>query len=67
MRHVGERGDSWWESISWDEAIGQVVSRLAELRGGGQRLTQGQWGFLGYDWECTDCLLSFGVSTLEAW
>lgn len=36
MRRVGERGEGQWEPVSWDEAIGQVVSRLAELRDGGQ-------------------------------
>jgi anaerobic selenocysteine-containing dehydrogenase len=113
MRRVGERGDGQWELISWDEAIGQVVSKLAELRDEGQShtlvlltgrilgqmegliarfcqaygtpnhithnsisaaatkvahwLTQGQRDFLGYDWERTNYLLSFGVSMLEAW
>jgi anaerobic selenocysteine-containing dehydrogenase len=32
MRRIGERGSGQWEPISWDEAIGQVVSKLAELR-----------------------------------
>jgi anaerobic selenocysteine-containing dehydrogenase len=39
MRRVGERGEGRWEPISWDEAIGQVVSKLAELRDGGQSHT----------------------------
>jgi anaerobic selenocysteine-containing dehydrogenase len=113
MRRAGERGEGRWEPISWDEAIGQVVNRLAELSDGGKPhtvvfltgrvlgqmegliarfcqaygtpnhithnsisaaatevahwLTQGQRGFLGYDWERTNYLLSFGVSMLEAW
>ncbi len=36
MRRVGERGEGRWEQISWDEAIGEVVSRLTELRDRGQ-------------------------------
>jgi thiosulfate reductase/polysulfide reductase chain A len=27
MRRIGERGSGQWEPISWDEAIGQVVSQ----------------------------------------
>lgn len=36
MRRVGERGDGRWESISWEEGIDEVVSRLGALRDEGQ-------------------------------
>ncbi|NIN69299.1 MAG: molybdopterin-dependent oxidoreductase [Anaerolineae bacterium] len=113
LRRVGNRGDGRWESISWDEAIEEVASRLGELRDRGDShtmvlmtgrvlgqmeglisrfcdaygtpnrithnsicastvemahwLSQGQRSFLGYDWERTRYLLSFGASFLEAW
>ncbi len=113
MRRAGTRGEGRWEQVSWDEAIDEVVGKLAELRSEGQAhsvvfltgralgqmdgllqrfcdaygtpnrvthnsisasatqlahwLSQGQRDFLGYDWEHTHYLLSFGVSLLEAW
>ncbi len=32
LRRVGERGSGRWEPISWEEAIGEVVTRLQEIR-----------------------------------
>ncbi|HHE73487.1 MAG TPA: hypothetical protein ENL37_00160, partial [Desulfobacteraceae bacterium] len=32
MKRTGSRGSGRWEPISWDDAIGQVVSKLSELR-----------------------------------
>ncbi len=34
LRRVGERGSGEWESISWDEAINTVTSRLRQIRVG---------------------------------
>jgi anaerobic selenocysteine-containing dehydrogenase len=36
MKRAGERGAGDWQAISWDEAIDEVVSRLAELRSTGR-------------------------------
>ncbi|RLC02937.1 MAG: molybdopterin oxidoreductase, partial [Deltaproteobacteria bacterium] len=36
MKRTGSRGSGRWEPISWDDAIGQVVSKLSELRENGQ-------------------------------
>ena len=36
MKRAGERGDGEWQAISWDEAITEVTSKLAELRSAGQ-------------------------------
>src|SRR3990172_4000406 len=36
MRRLGDRGSGQWERISWDEAIGEVVSRLGALRDQGK-------------------------------
>ncbi len=36
MKRIGERGQNQWESISWEEAMQIVVSRLQELRNKGE-------------------------------
>ena len=35
LRRVGARGEGQWKPISWDEAIGEVVAKLAKLRAAG--------------------------------
>lgn len=32
LRRIGERGEGKWQSISWDDAMGQVAGALRELR-----------------------------------
>ena len=32
LRRVGERGSGQWERISWEEAYGEIVSRVGHLR-----------------------------------
>ncbi len=32
LKRDGERGSGRWKSITWDEAIGEVVTRLSEIR-----------------------------------
>ena len=34
LRRVGPRGDGRWEAISWEEAIGEIGRRLAQIRSG---------------------------------
>ncbi|MFQ5886385.1 MAG: molybdopterin-dependent oxidoreductase, partial [Anaerolineae bacterium] len=36
LRRVGERGSGQWEPISWEEAMGEVVTRLQEIRQRGE-------------------------------
>jgi anaerobic selenocysteine-containing dehydrogenase len=36
MKRTGSRGSGRWEPISWDDAIGEVVGKLSELRENGQ-------------------------------
>ena len=36
LKRKKERGDNQWEKISWQEAIQEIASRLAELRSKGQ-------------------------------
>jgi len=36
LKRKKERGDNQWEKISWQEAIREIASRLAELRSKGQ-------------------------------
>jgi thiosulfate reductase/polysulfide reductase chain A len=36
LKRKKERGDNQWEKISWQEAIREIVSRLAELRSKGE-------------------------------
>ena len=36
MKRTGSRGSGRWESISWDDAIGEVVSKLSDLRANNQ-------------------------------
>jgi anaerobic selenocysteine-containing dehydrogenase len=35
LRRQGERGEGKWKPISWDEAIGEIVAKLAKLRAAG--------------------------------
>jgi anaerobic selenocysteine-containing dehydrogenase len=39
MKRMGERGAGDWQAVSWEAAIAEVVSRLAELRSSGQAHT----------------------------
>ncbi len=39
VRRAGKRGEGIWEQISWEEAIGIVVAKLADLRENGQAHT----------------------------
>lgn len=39
LQRVGERGEGKWKPISWEEAIREVASRLAALRGAGESHT----------------------------
>ncbi|MEE8325656.1 MAG: molybdopterin-dependent oxidoreductase, partial [candidate division NC10 bacterium] len=32
QRRVGERGENRWETISWDEALGEIADKLTALR-----------------------------------
>ncbi len=32
LKRVGERGSGKWQQVSWDEAMGDIASRLAELK-----------------------------------
>ena len=36
LRRAGKRGDGKWQKISWDEALGDLASRLKKLRDDGQ-------------------------------
>jgi anaerobic selenocysteine-containing dehydrogenase len=36
MKRVGERGESKWEEISWDEAVKTVADKLLEIKARGQ-------------------------------
>jgi anaerobic selenocysteine-containing dehydrogenase len=35
LRRLGDRGDGSWKLISWDEAIGEIVTKLGKLRAAG--------------------------------
>lgn len=35
LRRLGDRGDGSWKLISWDEAIGEMVTKLSKLRAAG--------------------------------
>jgi anaerobic selenocysteine-containing dehydrogenase len=35
LRRMGDRGDGSWKLISWDEAIGEIVTKLGKLRAAG--------------------------------
>ena len=39
LKRAGKRGEGNWEQISWEEAIGMVVRKLADLRQKGQAHT----------------------------
>jgi anaerobic selenocysteine-containing dehydrogenase len=39
LKRAGKRGEGNWEQISWEEAIGSVVRKLADLRQKGQAHT----------------------------
>jgi len=39
LRRAGKRGSGQWEQISWEDATGEVVKKLAELRGNGKAHT----------------------------
>jgi anaerobic selenocysteine-containing dehydrogenase len=39
LRRVGKRGTGSWEKISWEDAVAEVVRRLADLRGKGKAHT----------------------------
>jgi menaquinone reductase, molybdopterin-binding-like subunit len=53
LRRVGARGEGKWKSISWDEAIGEVVAKLGNLRTAGHPerlvLIDGETGTLTRD------------------
>lgn len=36
MKRIGNRGSGKWEPISWDDAIGEVVAKLSDLRANAQ-------------------------------
>jgi anaerobic selenocysteine-containing dehydrogenase len=63
LRRLGDRGDGSWKPISWDEAIGEIVAKLAKLRAAGHPerllLIDGESGTLTHDlW--TRFFLAFG-------
>jgi len=63
LRRVGDRGAGQWKPISWDEAIGEVATKLHDLRAAGHPerlvLVDGDSGTFTYDlW--TRFLLAFG-------
>ena len=35
LRRLGDRGEGSWKLISWDEAIGEIVTKLGKLRAAG--------------------------------
>ena len=35
LRRLGDRGDGSWKLISWDEAVGEIVTKLSKLRAAG--------------------------------
>ncbi len=41
LKRVGKRGEGKWEKISWDEAISEVATKLADIRSNGESYTVG--------------------------